>query len=784
MDGIAYIKLIAALIVVSASVWMFIEVIRRRLAYLSFGVPVSWARMKRPRLARVSKEVLLHKRLLNDVKSGVLHLFYFYGFIMLQLGAIDIMLQGLLEVPLIPWPSLYAVFIWSQEWIVVLVLLAVLLGAFRRYGERLKRLKRGAKPSIVYWFIGSLMLSVLLTLSFERLLHEQQLAERYSPFSSLLADGLEAAGVVAGSTAATVGYEVSWWLHLVILLSFLIYVPQSKHFHLIVAPINIWLRRDEPTGKLATLDLEDEQAESFGVGHIHQFNQKQLLDLYACVECGRCTEVCPAAATGKLLSPMHMIVKLRDHLTEQGAALTSKSPWLPKGIWEHPPHGIGDYRVGAHVMKTEDVRVENMTDSRTRDGAAGVDSGIATGGGNASDHQSPYCTDISLTMKQQAAGWTWNAQRPIDDLKLIGDVMTEEELWSCTTCRNCEEQCPVGNEHVDKIVDMRRHLVLMEGSLPSDAQRALQNIERQSNPWGISRSQRADWIADCYERTGIKVKTMKECEADQQAPELLLWAGSMASFDNRSRKLLYDLIRLLDHAEISFAVLGLEEKSSGDTARRIGNEMLFQELAQQNIETITHYGVKRIVTPCPHTYHTFKKEYADLGMPQHIEVLHHAELLDQLIAEKRLIPQFPVSEQITLHDSCYLGRYNDIYDAPRRILSSIPGVQLVEMKRSRDNAMCCGAGGGMMWMEEHSGTRVNYARTQQALDTNASVISTACPYCLTMMEDGVKALLEHENIVTRDFAELLAASVLGDGTIPSGVHTIKSEERGANREGE
>lgn len=780
MNGLAYIKLIAAFIVTGASIWMFIEIIKRRFAYLSLGTPVSWARKRQSRLTRVSKEVLLHERLLNDIRSGVLHLFYFYGFIMLQLGAIDIVLQGLWEVPLIPWQSLYAVFIWSQEWIVVLVLLAVIFGAFRRYGEKLKRLKRGAKPSIAYWFIGLLMLSVLFTLSFERLLHEHSIAQQYAPISSLIASGLEAVGITTGSTAAVVGYEISWWAHLVILLSFLIYVPQSKHFHLIVAPINIWLRRDEPLGKLSTLDLEDENAESFGVGHIHQFNQKQLLDLYACVECGRCTDVCPAAATGKLLSPMHMIVKLRDHLIEQGAALTSKSPWLPKGIWEHPPHGVGNYNVGAHTMQQESIKhTHTEVEDRPREAQAAVK---LTASANASDQLEQYCTDISLTMKKQAAGWTWNAQQPIADTQLIGDVMTAEELWSCTTCRNCEEQCPVGNEHVDKIVDMRRHLVLMEGSLPNDAQRALQNIERQSNPWGISRSQRADWIADCYERTGIKVKTMKECEAEKQAPDILLWAGSMASFDNRSRKLLYDLIRLLDHAEVSFAVLGLEEKSSGDTARRIGNEMLFQELAQQNIETIIRYGVKRIVTPCPHTFHTFKKEYVDLGMPQHIEVLHHAQLLDQLIVDEKLIPQYSLSEQITLHDSCYLGRYNDIYEAPRRILSSIPGVELVEMKRSRDNAMCCGAGGGMMWMEEHSGTRVNYARTKQALDTKASVISTACPYCLTMMEDGVKALLEHENILTRDFAELLAASVLGEGTIPSGVHTFQSEERGANSE--
>lgn len=260
---------------------------------------------------------------------------------------------------------------------------------------------------------------------------------------------------------------------------------------------------------------------------------------------------------------------------------------------------------------------------------------------------------------------------------------------------------------------------------------------------------------------------MKQCAAEGRTPELLLWAGSMASYDNRSRKLLYDLVALMAHAGLEFAVLGTEELSSGDTARRIGNEMLYQQLALQNIETITTYDVKQIVTPCPHTYHTFKNEYVELGLPDEIVVWHHSELLERLVSEHKLIPQVPLSGVVTVHDSCYLGRYNGNYDATRTILSSIPGMQLVEMSRSRDNAMCCGAGGGMMWMEEQRGTRVNIARTQQAIDTGASIVSTACPYCLTLMEDGASALCDAAGekgapkLIAQDFAELLAASVLG-----------------------
>lgn len=731
------IKLLLTLLIICFSLVMFAEIVRRRVHYILLASPHSWIR-KSSRMP-ILREIFTHRKLMKDMKSGLLHLLFFYGFLSLQLGALDLMLKGLFQVTILPWMPIYGYFSWLQEWIVILVLLAVAGGAYRRYVEKLPRLKRGKKPSIVYWFIGGLMLSILSTLSFERLVdHSFYLSANYAPISSLLEQALMAIGIERGSVVALIGYELSWWLHLFVLLSFLVYVPQSKHFHLIVAPINLWFRREDATGKLETLDLENEEAESFGVGEVFAFNQKQALDLFACVECGRCTNVCPATSTGKILSPMHLITKLRDHLTEKGAALTSKSPWLPQGIWAQPPWGLGDFTHGAH-------RVELCRNDHSESAST-------------ADAKTPL--SIEKTMSEQTASWKYDSGAAVSELQLIGDVITEEELWSCTTCRNCEEQCPVGNEHVDKIVDMRRHLVLMEGSMPVEAQRALQNIERQSNPWGISRSQREDWMKECLDKTGIYVPTLKELHARSESPEILLWAGSMGSFDNRSRKLLFEFVKLLDTANIKFAVLGLEEKSSGDTARRIGNEMLYQELAMQNIETIHRYGITQIVTTCPHTYHTFKNEYVDLGFSSHINIYHHTQYLQMLLEEGKLVPFYEVQEDIVYHDSCYLGRYNGLYEAPRNILESIPGVVLKEAQRSKENAMCCGAGGGLMWMEERVGTRINLARTSQVLEAKPSLISTACPYCLTMLEDGVKSISSEHNIMTKDVAEILAASVL------------------------
>jgi Fe-S oxidoreductase len=630
----------------------------------------------------------------------------------------DLIYKGVFHSPLpLPW---YRWFLLSQEITAVTVLFAAAYAGYRRYVEKLKRLKRDWKPSAVLMLIGGLMVSVLLTSGYDRLLQGEEWSAT-SPAASAIAWMF--AGVP--DTGAAILYYFSWWTHLIILLGFLVYIPQSKHFHLITAPINLWLKKNAKQNRLHAIDLEAEDAESFGVGKVEDFTRLQLLDLYACVECGRCTNVCPAASTGKLLSPMHLIVKLRDHLTEKGAAITSRSPWMPR-----------------FAFAESGEEAEQTSHRFILEAAAAPD--IST---NADQ------LDISPTMLRQKSAWHMQSAAPILETQLIGEVITEEELWACTTCRSCEEHCPVGNGHVDKIIDMRRHLVLMEGSLPSDGQRAMQNIERQSNPWGLGRQDRSKWLEQLNDDD--RIPTVRE----NPHFDYLLFVGSMGSYDRRTQKVMRSLVRLLKKAGVNAAILGNEEKNSGDTPRRMGNELLFQQLCADNIAAFRKYDVQRIVTACPHTYNILKNEYPDFGFSA--EIIHHTELLDRLVAEQRLVPIHPVTQRVTYHDSCYLGRYNGTYDAPRNILQAIPGLHLAEMEFTREHGLCCGAGGGQMWMEIDSGSRVNVARTQQALNVNPDIISSACPYCLTMMEDGTKQLEAEERVRTKDIAELLADSVFG-----------------------
>lgn len=696
MSPFMIVNWILFLIVVAYGIYLFAHVLKTRITFIKLGKKAVWEQTLKERLNAVLIYVFGQKKLLKDKKSGAIHVMMFYGFILVQFGAIDLIWKGLAPGSHLPLGSLYPAFKVMQEFVTLMILVAVAWAFYRRYIEKLVRLKRGFKAGLVLLFIASLMLSVIFAGGMDMIWHGEPYAW-WTPLASFVAflfHGLS-------PQAAEAGFYAFWWAHLLILLSFAVYVPQSKHAHLIFGPVNVFLGRTHKVGRLKSIDFEDESQETFGVNDIRDFQQSQLIDLYACVECGRCTNFCPATGTGKMLSPMDLIVKLRDHLTEFGAAVTSRTPWMP-----------------AYAFANTKA---NQLAYASRSGGA----------------------EAAAAMESFSGG-------------IIGNVITEEEIWACTTCRNCEDQCPVMNEHVDKIIDLRRYLVLTEGRMDPDAQRAITNIERQGNPWGLSRKEREEWRNG---RDDIVVKTVREVEKEGGTFEYLFWVGSMGSYDNRSQKIVQSFAKVMNEAGISFAILGNKERNSGDTPRRIGNEFLFQELARQNIDTFKKYGVRKIVTCDPHAYNTFKNEYPEFGL-EGVEVYHHTELIWKWIQEGRIKPKYPVNERITYHDSCYLGRYNDVYDAPRRILQAIPGVELVEMERNRENAMCCGAGGGLMWMEERTGNRINVARTEQALALQPTIISSACPYCLTMLSDGTKAKEVEDQVHTFDVVELVERSIV------------------------
>jgi Fe-S oxidoreductase/nitrate reductase gamma subunit len=335
---------------------------------------------------------------------------------------------------------------------------------------------------------------------------------------------------------------------------------------------------------------------------------------------------------------------------------------------------------------------------------------------------------------------------PILEKVLTGEVIQEDTLWSCTTCRSCEEQCPAFIGHVPTIVDMRRNLVMMDSNFPQEAQLAFRGMENNGNPWNLGWKSRADWIE------GLNVKTVAELD-EGEIVDFIYWPGCAGAFDNRYRKVATAVVKLLQKAGINFAILGTEEKCCGDTARRLGNEYLYANLVQENVEVMNGYKVQSIVTSCPHCLNTLKNEYPQFG--GNYEVIHHSDLLNILLSEGKLKVAKEYAAKITYHDSCYLGRYNDIYEQPRKILQAIPGIQLVEMERNNIRGFCCGAGGGRMFLEEHLGERINMMRTEQALALEPDVIATACPFCLTMLEDGTKAKDVIENVKTRDLAEIL-----------------------------
>ncbi len=614
-------------------------------------------------------------KILRDPVAGPLHALVFWGFIVLQIGAIEILAQGVFPQfsygAILPQP-LHWLFLLSQELTAGAVLVAVAALLYRRIIVRPKRLQGDRVHSgdaiLILAMIAGVMVTLLLVTAAHRVIGPEHPAA-VQPLSGPLATLMSGAGM-SPNVAATLA-QVSWWSHALLILVFLNYLPYSKHLHVLVSLPNTFLSNTSGPGRVGAMPLMDLEAdaEHFGAADVDQLTWKNLLDGYACTECGRCTAVCPANITGKLLSPRKIVIDTRERTMELAPALVSA---------DGPPN--------------EAVRRH----------------------------------------------------------RLLDQFITEDELWACTSCRACVYECPVSIDQLEIINELRRYLVLTESRFPEEIQPAFEALERNGSPWAFPPSSRADWA------TGLDIPTMAQLAERGETPDVLYWVGCMGSFDDRAKKTTIAVARVLQAAGVRFAILGQEESCNGDPARRMGNEYLYQILAKQNIATLDRYHVKSIITNCPHCFHQIGNEYEALG--GHYEVVHHSTYIAGLLREGR-IPLGPAqngAERIVFHDACYLGRYNGVYEEPRDVIrQALPVVAVVEAPRSRDRSLCCGAGGGRMWMEEREGKRINVERKNELVATGADVVAVACPFCMTMLGDAGKG--SEGYVPVQDIAELIAA---------------------------
>ncbi len=611
------------------------------------------------------------KRMIDDPIPGLLHIFIFIGFLVVGARTMTMIGMGFQTGFVLPGfhGSAGAGYLYVKDVINALILVGCAGNLYRRLVTHPKRLTLSAEGWLILLWISSLVFSdfifdaAWINLGYGHGWH--------GPFVHLFVAALHPLSHSAIVTSGVIAY----WLHVSLILAFLVYLPHGKHFHVILSLPNILLRRSTPKGRLEKMDFENMPAEGepiFGLLNARGMTWKQQLDVYTCTECGRCTNACPAFNSGKPLSPKQISINLRNVI---------------------------------------------------RDGKL--------------------------------------------DEKLPGNVIDTESLWSCTTCRACEEMCPVFIEYVDRIVDMRRELVLMEGSFPTEVQNAFNGIERNGNPWNFASDDRMAWTE------GLNVRTMAQVAEANDSIDYLFWVGCSGSFDDRNKKVSRSLVKLLDQAQVKFAIFGKEETCTGDPARRIGNEMIYQAQATTNVATFQKYEgkIKKVVTACPHCFNTIANEYPDFGL-KGVEVIHHSMLLEDLIASGRLkVPAENVTAAAAdggiprakngltvFHDPCYLGRYNDQYDAPRGVLDAVPGMQRVDVEQSKRFGRCCGAGGGRMFMEENVGVRMNENRLKDLKAANPDTIAVGCPFCMTMMNDAVKqdAGDNAPTIQVKDIAEVLA----------------------------
>ena len=596
--------------------------------------------------------VLGQRKLLQRFGPGLMHAFIFWGFLVL-LPTILIALIGAVDKhDTLPWLGHQGWFAFLVDLFAVLVLVGVLGALYIRKVQRPRRFQGShlGEADVILAMIATIATTLLLWHATRIALGLNEWPAADAPVSNLLSH------LFADDQATRVLERVFVWLHVLTILTFLAYLPRSKHLHIATAAINVWFGRTGPGGRLEPLRFDDpdvpEEEIRFGAGTTGDLTRKQVLDTFSCTECGRCQDVCPAFATGKVLSPKLVIMGLRDQVLAQ------------------------------------------------------------------------------------------------NDDALVPSAVPEESVWDCVTCGACVQACPVSIEHIDHIVDLRRHLVMVESNFPAEAEPMLRDVERASNPWGKAQSERADWASEL----GVRV-----LEPGDPAPEYLYWVGCASSFDERAQQTARSTAQLLAKAGVDFAILGPRESCTGDPARRMGNEYVFQAFAEQNVETLNDAGVTKIIANCPHCFNTLANEYPDFG--GRYEVIHHSELLSELVRDGRLSPKASSTLSVTYHDSCYLARHNDVMESPRELVSAVGNA--TEMERSGKQTFCCGAGGAHMWMEERA-KPINVERVREASQTGADTLAVACPFCTVMLDDGVQSA--GENLRVADVATLLVEAIEpGDG---------------------
>lgn len=655
------------------------------------------------------------QRKVMEERSSWHHLAIYWGFLVVSLATLDMLMSGLggewFNLGFFLGGTIYAAIKAAVDVANTFVMAAILYAFFRRLV---------IKPRFIPVNLDAmLILGAILTLVLTHFLHHAFLMAHtgkveagavvsiwWGRLLGLYTPGAgDALTVNVDPGAAFYASEANWWAHMLVILSFLNYLPFSKHVHVLGSGPNIFFRKQGQKGAMPKLELfedfdmeKDAKMENWGVGRIEDFDWKSLIDNYSCTECARCTTYCPAFATEKPLSPMHLIHDLKDEMKARGPLLLELE------------------KLGGKLP------LPGQDESEVKD-------------------EGPHKDKIAEIKKMLA-----------DMPPLVGGRVKDETLWSCTTCGACQEVCPVFIDHPLKILQMRTWIVLNDesGRTPSEATKVINNIANgQGNPWNMPARDRMKWAQ------GLNVPTL----ADNPDAEWLFFVGCAGAYDDTAKKTTRALVKILEAAGVSYAVMGNDEKCTGDTVRRLGGEMDFQLMAQDQVNTLNELGVKKIITSCPHCFHVIKNEYPQFG--GRYETVHHTQLITRLIAEGKLKVENALDKKVTYHDSCYLGRWNEVYDAPRdAIEKAIAGKgSFVELDRNKQHGFCCGAGGGRMWIDEEPEKRVNFNRAKEIVEAKVDTVAVGCPFCKTMLSDGMKHFGKDEEIEVMDVAQLIAAAL-------------------------